>query len=100
MVLGTVSNLLIFEKFGYGFGNKSLAFAALLFSFYYFKHYNQVNGHNVNFLTYKTDYIYFNDVTEEEKIEIEHKNRIRLLGVDMEKLFFNDFWFGANKTAI
>jgi hypothetical protein len=70
----------------------------LLFSFFYLKHYQKVKG--FNYECYKTDYMYFNDVTEDEKIEIEHKDRVRLQGIDMEKPYFHDYWVGGFKTAI
>ena len=71
-----------------------------VFWFYYLKHYQKNKTFSTQAAQAHSDHVYFKDVTEDERIEIEHKNRIRMMGVDLEQSYFNDYWFGGYKSII
>lgn len=42
-------------------------------------------------------FIYFNDVDEAEKLKIEHKNRMRLLGIEMSAIHLLNEELGGSR---
>ena len=100
VIVSVAANALIFERFGYGFGIKIYFMTFFVFWFYYLKHYQKNKTFSTQNAQALSDHVYFKDVTEDERIEIEHKNRIRMMGVGLENSYFNDYWFGGYKSCI